>query len=389
MALREHTRSRSTIAIIFWLFCTISIIHYPVLAAENSTITCGVILPLSGELGVLGTDILHGIELAADEINVRGGVDGYHIELRVVDDQGNPQISQSLFYDMHSDGVPVVIGSCTTLLTLPMAEETKKSSGTLLISPQANGEALYGISPWFFQVNAPVFYLAKFVSEWLSYTTDRVAVVYIDDEYGRSLLSYIRKELDNSSVSIISTEPVTDENPDHSTLALRILDAAPDTIVIIMYDEREISLIRSLADAGYRGQIIITESVLMDSYERSEADVISKFSLFTISAYSNLVPGDHTTRFISSYKKRFDTDPTKSVAGYGYDSLMLIAEAICRGTENGTITAQSIKDNLEDVRYFGVSGPKVFDSHHAVSTAMDRWVFKDGNFTLMSTSLPS
>jgi len=389
MALREYTRSRSTIAIIFWLVCIICITHYPALAAENSTITCGVILPLSGELGELGDDILHGIELAADEINIRGGVGGYHIDLLVADDQGNPQISQSLFSDMQQNGIPVVIGSCTTLLTLPMAEETKKSSETVLISPQANGEALYGISPWFFQVNAPVFYLAKFVSEWLSYTTDRVAVVYIDDEYGRSLLSYIRKDLDNSTVSITSTEPVTNENADYSTLARRILDTAPDTIVIIMYDAREISIIRSLADAGYRGQIIITESVLMDSYEQSEADIISKFSLFTISAYSNLVTGDHTTRFISSYKKRFDEDPRKNVAGYGYDSLMLIAEGIRRGTDYGTITAESIKDNLQDVRYFGVSGPKVFDSHHAVSTAMDRWVFKDGNFTLMSTSLPS
>ena len=180
---------RWTIPLIFFLIilCIISTVIIPVSAAEDQSFTCGVILPLSGDLNASGTTLLRGIEMATDEINRDGGAVGYQIILRIGDDEGSPAKALSLFKEMQSEGIPVVIGSYTTSLTLPMAEETKQSEDTLLISPRANGEPLYGISPRFYQMNAPSHAVTQFVSDWLSYTAQRVAVIYIDDEYGRSV----------------------------------------------------------------------------------------------------------------------------------------------------------------------------------------------------------
>jgi branched-chain amino acid transport system substrate-binding protein len=385
--MRVHSFNSLHNITLFTILCFIWITQTPVLAAENSTITCGVILPLSGELNTPGTDLLQGIELAAEEINKNGGITGDQIDLRIADDQGDPHKALSLFQDMEKAGIPVVIGSYSTALTLPIAEETRDDPGTVLISPQANGESIYGISPWFYQMNAPVFSLAKFISEWLSYTTDRVAIIYIDDEYGRSVCTNIKTDLNNSSISITSTEPITMENQDYSAVSHRILDGAPDTIVVSMYDSREISILKNLSEAGFRGQVILTETVYMDNLERSASEVLSKFSLLTISANSNLVPGSHTDQFVVSYQKRFDQDPTRNIAGYGYDSMMVLSDAIRLGSEDGNISARSIQKGLNATRFYGVSGPKVFNSHHVTSTAFDRWVFKNGNFSLMSTSL--
>ena len=362
-------------------------IHTPVLAADSKTITCGVILPLSGDLNTSGNTLLQGIELASDEINMNGGASGYKINLRITDDRGDPQKALSLFKEMQSDGIPVVIGSYTTNITLPMAEETKNSQNTVLISPRANGEALYGISPRFYQVNAPVFSLAQFVSGWLGYTSDRVAIIYIDDEYGRSVMKNIKAGLDNSSIPISGTEPVTTEDRDYAILSRGILDGAPDAVVIIVYDSRQMPIIRNLSDAGFRGQVILTESGLIDTMEKEESDVLSKFSLFTISSSTNLVPGNHSEHFVSSYKERFGQDPTKSIAGYGYDSMMVIADAMRSGSESTNISAGTIQEGLDASRYYGVTGPKVFDSHHAVGSTQDRWAFKEGKFKLTTISL--
>jgi branched-chain amino acid transport system substrate-binding protein len=368
---------------ILWVCC---IFQTPV-AAENTTITCGVILPLSGDLEATGTDILQGIELAANETNEKWAASGRKIDLRITDDQGDPRIALSRFTEMQNDGVPVVIGSYTTSLTLAMAKETKNNPGTVLISPQANGDDLYGISPRFFQVNPPIFSLAQFIEEWLAYTSDRAAIIYSDDEYGRSVLSHIQTGLVNQTIPVTDTEPVTGENTDYATLSQEILNGAPDAIVIIVYDSSQIPIIRNLSDAGFRGQVILTESGLIDTLEKEESDRFSQFSLFTISSYANLVPGNHTEHFISAYQEKYGRDPTKNLAGYGYDSLMVVAQAIPPGCENGNVTAELIRKGLDDSRYYGVSGPKVFDSHHAVCSAQDRWVFRDGKFVLMTTSL--
>lgn len=358
----------------------------PVLAAENTTFTCGVILPLSGDAGASGTDVLNGIQLAADRINMNGGAAGYQIDLRIADDQGDPEKALSLFQEMVTDGIPVVIGSKTTNLTLPMAKMTKDTKGTVLISPRANGEPLYGISPRFYQVNPPIFSLAKFISKWLGYTSDRIAVVYVDDEYGQSFLKNIKAGLSNSSIPITGTEPVT-KDTDYSALSHRIITGAPDTIVLCLYDSRQIPILVNLSDTGFRGQVILTESLFIDTLETEESDVISKFSLFTISSNSYLVPGSRSDDFVASYTERFGKDPSRSTAGYGYDSMMLIADAMRLGAEKGNISAVTIQKGLDASSYYGVSGPKVFDSHHAVITAMDRRVLKDGKFELMETSL--
>ena len=171
--------------------------------------------------------------------------------------------------------------------------------------------------------------------------------MYSDDDYGRSVLNHIKTSLENSSIPVSDTEPITQENTDYSALSHKILNGAPDTIVIVVYDSRQIPIIRNLTEAGFRGQVILTESGLMDILEKEDSDLFSKFSLFTISSYTNLVPGNHSDHFVTSYQKMFGQDPTKTLAGYGYDSMMVLAEAIPPSCGNSSITAETIQKGLD------------------------------------------
>jgi branched-chain amino acid transport system substrate-binding protein len=373
-----------SILIILILFCTA---QNTVCATGNQSFTCGVILPLSGDLNISGTYLLQGIQLAADEINMRGGMAGHQVHLCITDDQGDPEKALSLFQKMQTDGIPVVIGSYTTDTTLLMAEETKNTKDIMLISPRANGKDLYGISPRFYQVHAPFYAVAQFVSDWLSHTAVRVSIIYVDDEYGKSVKEEIRSNLEKRSVLITGIEPVSMEEMDYSVLVRRILDGAPDSMVIIVYDSVQIPIIRNLYESGFRGQIMLTESGFISSFKDTIPDLPSKFSLFTVTSNTNLVPGDHTNRFVSSYKERFGQNPEKTIAGYGYDSMMVIADAIRLGYENGNISTRMILNGLNGTRYYGVTGPKVFDSHQAAIPALDHWIFKDGDFVLLTTTL--
>ncbi|HWQ63757.1 MAG TPA: ABC transporter substrate-binding protein [Methanospirillum sp.] len=376
-----------SIIIILTIFPAFITAPLPVPAPEHNTITCGVILPLSGDLSTIGTDILHGIEVAADEFNTGDTADGRKITLQIKDDKGDPNLSHALFQEMQREGVPVVIGSYSTNLTLKMAEETKQVDSSVLLSPQANGEALYGISPRFYQINPPIFYLAEFIGKWVSFSSDRVAILYCDDEYGRSVMNNIASDLTNRSIPVSTKKPINRDDTDYAALSHSILDSAPDTIILIVYDNRQIPIIRNLSEAGFRGQVILSESGLMNSLEKENSDVLSKFSLFTIDSYTNLVPGIQSEHFVSGYQKMFHQDPTRTLAGYGYDSMKVVIEALPPACDTHTLTAETIRKGLEASRYYGVSGPKVFDSHHAAGSAQDRWVFRDGKFVLMTTSL--
>lgn len=370
--------------LILILFLCLCCFH--VSAVGNQSVSCGVILPLTGEYSLQGNTILQGILLASEEINAEGGMNGHLIDLRIVDDAGDPDMARSYFREMQESNIPVVIGSFTTDLTAPMARESDTHE-TILISPTANGDELYGISPRFYQIYGPVSYAARSISDWLSYTADRVAFLYIDDEYGRSFYQNIKAGLDGSIIISVAI-PVGKEETEFLPLTDEIIDSAPDSVVIILYDHRLVSILENLTDSGYRGKIVLADSFLIDDLERNVSNILTKFFLFTISANSNLVPGIQTQQFISDYQEKFGENPTGTLAGYGYDSLMVTADAIRLGSENGTIIPSAIQKGLQKTRYFGVTGPKVFDSHNSVSPALDRYVYMDGKFRLLTISLP-
>jgi len=76
-----------------------------------------------------------------------------------------------------------------------------------------------------------------------------------------------------------------------------------------------------------------------------------------------------------------------TLAGYGYDSLMIVADALRDPVRTENITTDRIREGLSPARYYGVTGPKVFDRNNVPASAMDRWAFRDGEFALMTISL--
>ena len=370
------------------LLCSLAVlaIGSPVMAEENSSIPCGVVLPLSGNFSPMGNELLQGIELAVDEINADGGIFGRVIDLHVEDNQCDAQVGLKRFQELRAAGIPAVIGAYHATLTLPMAEDTRQNQSTILLCPWANADILYGISPAFYQEQAPIFYLATFVSEWVSFTAERVAIISIDTDFGRSLTDGIISGLDNRSITITGVYPAG-EGVSSDDLSRQVIDGAPDTVVFAMYTPLEVSLLKSLSAAGYRGQIVLTDSENMNTLETEERDMLANFSVFTISTETSLVPGSHTDQFVKAYQAKYNADLTRgSIAGYGYDSMMTLAQAMKSGG-GSNITAPAIQDGLARVRYYGVTGPKVFDEKNAVRPALERWVYEGGKFELMGTSV--
>src|SRR3977135_1768249 len=77
-------------------------------------IRIGVSQTLSGPSASFGKDTLMGAQIASDQINKRGGVDGRMIELVVRDDKGTPNEGLAVLREISSDGVNLILGSSTS-----------------------------------------------------------------------------------------------------------------------------------------------------------------------------------------------------------------------------------------------------------------------------------
>ena len=78
-------------------------------AKETNEIKIGGIFPLSGAVAVYGVECKNGIDLAIEEINAAGGINGKNVVLISEDDEGNPDKTVNAYQKLTSkDGAKIV-----------------------------------------------------------------------------------------------------------------------------------------------------------------------------------------------------------------------------------------------------------------------------------------
>ncbi|MCK4458341.1 MAG: ABC transporter substrate-binding protein [Methanosarcinales archaeon] len=118
---------------------------------QPDEIRIGAILPLTGEAAEYGEDAKLGIDLAVEEINAAGGINGKRIQVVYEDSQATPSQGVSAIQKLTTvDKVPVIIGAMASSVTLaiaPIAEENK----VVLLSPASSAPQITEAGDYIFR----------------------------------------------------------------------------------------------------------------------------------------------------------------------------------------------------------------------------------------------
>ena len=105
--------------------------------AGEKTLFIGGSGPLTGDYATYGLSASRGAQIAADEINAAGGINGYKIILRYEDDQTDPQQAVRAYSKLMDDGMQVSLGAVTSGACVAVTEESQKD-GILTLTPSAS-----------------------------------------------------------------------------------------------------------------------------------------------------------------------------------------------------------------------------------------------------------
>src|SRR5882724_4416147 len=160
------------------------------LAAEPgisaTEVTIGMWTPLTGPTALLGTSERDAIEIAIDEVNAAGGVNGRKIKLIVYDDAGSPQEAMTSVRRLtDQDGVFALIAGSTSGSTLPVIPLVNKSKIPFVSSISSNRKLLDPFSHYIFRVYAnEVAHADGIVKYALSKGIKKPAIIYNSNDYG-------------------------------------------------------------------------------------------------------------------------------------------------------------------------------------------------------------
>ena len=215
------------------------------------------IVELSGGGATAGTNFKNGVELAVREINANGGILGKKIQTTTADTQSNPGVAKGLTQKAIDDNVfaifgPVFSGSIMVSMAESRRAEVPNFTGGEAASITEQGNP-YVFRTSFTQATAMP-KVARYISEQAKIKS--IAVIYVNNDFGKGGMDAIRKALANSPTKILSEISTEPGQVDFSAAVLRAKQSNADAVFAYSNEEESARLLRELRKQGWTKPII-------------------------------------------------------------------------------------------------------------------------------------
>lgn len=341
---------------------------------ESDTIKIGGIFPLSGKVAVYGVECRQGIELAVEEINAAGGVNGKMIELISEDDEGNPEKSVNAYKKLTTkDRVNVIIGSLTSGCTNAIAS-LAQSQKKLIIAPAATAPAITENGDYVFRACFTDPFQGtvggRFVIESLG--LKKAAVLYdIGNDYSVGLYENFKAAIEAGGGEIVDAESYSTDDKDFYAQLTKIKNANPEVVYLPDYYATVALIVKQLRSQGINTPIVGADG--WDGITSNAGDEVLN------GYYSNHYASDSTdpkvVEFVKAYEAKYKSLPA-SFAALGYDSMYMLKDALLRASDYTDAT--SIRDALQQTDGSYVTGELTFDeSRNPIKSAVIVQIVKD------------
>ncbi len=326
---------------------------------EADSIKIGGIFPLSGNVSVYGVEANNGIDLAIDEINGSGGINGKKVVLISEDDEGNPDKTVNAFQKLTTrDGVKIVIGSLTSGCTKAVTSRAQVQK-IIQIAPAATSPDITDAGDYIFRACFIDPFQGtvggKFAVESLN--AKNAAILYdIGSDYSVGLTENFEKTFTALGGKIVAKESYATNDKDFNAQLTKIKNANPDVLYLPDY-YNVVSLIAKQA----RAQGIDIAFVGADGWDgvttNAGDEVLNGY-------YSNHYSVDSTSeavkKFVAAFRSKFSKDPN-AFAALGYDSVYMLKDAILNA---GSTDTAAVRTALENIKGEYVTGNLSFDAKH-------------------------
>lgn len=369
---------KNSVLTAFALTASIAVMAMGCSKKASNEVTIGGIFPLSGDVAVYGVECKNGIDLAIEEINAAGGINGKNIVLVSEDDEGNPDKTVNAFQKLTTrDGAKIIIGSLTSGCTQAITSRAQAKK-ILQIAPAATAPAITDAGDYIFRACFIDPFQGtvggKFAVETLN--CKNAAILYdVGNDYSVGLTENFEKAFVANGGNIVAKESYAKGDKEFSAQLTKIKSANPDVVYLPDYYGTVALIAKQLRAVGINTPIVGADG--WDGLSANAGDeVLNGF-------YSNHYATDSTEpkvqEFVKAFTAKYGSAPN-AFAALGYDCAYLLKDAILAA---GSDNPADVKKALEATDGDYVTGHLTFDEkHNPVKSAVMLELVKDSSGAL-------
>lgn len=357
-------------------------------SASSDTFKIGGIGPITGGAAIYGTAVMNGAQLAIDEINAAGGINGCQIEYNFQDDECDNEKSVNAYNVLKDWGMNILVGSVTSGCCIAVAAESVNDN-MFQITP--SGSAVDCIA------NKNVFQVcfsdpnqgvgaATYIGQ--NAVASKVAVIYdSSDPYSSGIYAKFAAEAKNQNFEIVSAEAFTADNKtDFSVQLQKAADNGAELVFLPIYYTEASLILSQAASAGYDFKFFGCDGLDgilgVENFDTSLAEGVMLLTPFAADANDA-----QTKKFVADYQAKYNETPNQFAAD-AYDAVYIIKAAAEKANVKPDMGVSAMSDALQaamlEVSVDGLTGAAMsWDAEGAVNKAPKAMVIVNGNYSLI------
>lgn len=352
----------------------------------------GGIGPTTGATAIYGTAVKNGAQIAVDEINAAGGINGKQIEYRFEDDQNDAEKSVNAYNTLKDWGMQMLVGTTTTAPCIAVAGKTA-SDNMFQITPSASAtDVLSSGNGNIFQVcftdpNQGIA-SAQYIAE--NKLAKKVGIIYdSSDVYSSGIEEKFEAEAKDKGLQIVSKAAFTaDSKTDFGTQLQKAKDAGADLLFLPIYYQ-EASIILKQADTmGYKPKFFGVDGMdgilTVENFDTKLAEDVMLLTPFAADAKDKAVQN-----FVKTYKEKYKDTPNQFAAD-SYDAVYALKAAIEESKATTDMSASDMCDALKGamtkIKMQGLTGGKdglTWNESGEVTKSPKAVIIKNGAYKAM------
>lgn len=315
--------------------------------SDSEVIKIGAIGPVTGAAAVYGQAVKNGAELAVEEINAAGGINGAQVEFKFEDDEHDAEKAVNAYNNLKDWGMQALLGTVTSAPCVAVGEVANQDNMFLLTPSGTAVECVQYDNAFRVCFSDPMQGLesAKYIGE--NGLASKVAVIYdSSDVYSTGIYEAFVKEAANQDFEVVAAEAFTSESKTDFSVQLQKAKDSGAELVFLPFYYSEASLVLKQA-AGMNYKPIFFGCDGMDGILAVEGfDANLANNLMFLSPFTPTSTDEAIQKFVTAFKDKYGDTPNQFAAD-AYDGIYAMKAAMEKADVKPGMASSDVCDGLK------------------------------------------
>ena len=356
--------------------------------ADATVFKIGGIGPLTGAAAAYGDAVNKGAQIAVEEINAAGGINGFQVEWKMEDDEHDAEKSVNAYNTLKDWGMQILVGTVTSTPCIAVEAEAVNDN-MFLITPSGTAvDCISGANAFRLCFSDPAQGTKSAEYIGANNIAKKVAVIYdSSDTYSTGIYENFKAAAAGQGIEIVAAEAFTsDSKTDFKVQLQKAKEAGAELLFLPIYYQEASLILQQANDIGFAPKIFGCDGLDgllgVENLDKSLCEGIMLLTPFAADAQDDL-----TKNFVAKYAEKFNGEVPIQFAADAYDAVYAVKAAAEAAGATPDMSASDLCDamvaQMTNITVTGLTGEITWDASGEPSKEPKAVIIENGAYKAM------